>query len=128
MSMFKYLFSTSWNQKKADWKEYNQLKQKLVQTEKEKDSAIMAISSFYTSDAWAKRKSCCCINYVEDPILEIKPEFDRLYCRNFGPRVCKDETCHMKNSNNNYVNLSNEYFRIENLLDSFWNNKFRNAR
>ncbi|MBR5625716.1 MAG: hypothetical protein IKW67_02970 [Alphaproteobacteria bacterium] len=128
MSMFKYLFSTSWNQKLADWKEYKNLKSALQLTETEEGQAKKAISLFHTYEEWLSRRKIFCINYIEDSEPEIGPDFVKVYCKNFTNGICKNNECSLKKANDNYATICIKKMNIQNSLDSFWSRKLNNIK
>lgn len=127
MSVFKYLFSTSYAQKKTDWQEYKRLK-------KQYQSAVMSLEKDRSGlqqffDVLDKPgMNSCFVTYIDNITYE-SPVVYTHKCSNFDEMgVCEKINCPYQKAHAQYVKKMHAVEKIEVAYKLFWINRFARER
>lgn len=140
MSFWKYVIKTDWNHKKKDWREYCEMRNRLVQARNDVQVASFDIALCHEPGMQGNDKQRACINYYEfdspvfTDIADRAPwaNIDIRYCPLFLSRDsvygCYKLDCEYINANRRYVELLKERNKLQAKLQRFWFTKFALAR
>lgn len=126
--MFKYLFTTTWNQKKADWKEFKEAGRKYEQAVDELSVKKSALTTYV--DPIGKKQECssCFVNFFtygsqgNSDILTGKcPSFDDV-------EACENVQCAYRAKHQAYLENLAKVENLKKAYKSFWINKFTRKR
>lgn len=126
MSFWKYVIKTSWQQKKADWTEYQELRSLAMDAMCEAMAARGRLSSVH--DVKKKAQSYTCVNYVIDENKEIHEIYCPLWhdCR--GGVSYLNSKCDLAGQNLEYWDARAKADKALNVKNKFWANKFARVK
>ena len=126
MSWWKYVLKTDWRQKKADWAEF----QTLRQNSKVAYNAMLAARARISRDYNKKKDchTCACINYVhaDRTLMDIDycPQF--YLCDNMNG--CYRLHCEYVDKNHEYHAKRKNYYDLCHAVRFFWTRKFAHVK
>lgn len=126
MSFWKYIIKTHWEQKKADWVEYQELRN---QAEEASCAVLVArgrLSSVHDVKKYSQPYTC--INYIIDENKNMHEQQCPLWhdCRG-GVHYLKSK-CDLAEQNLEYHNACDNADKARNALNKFWANKFAHVK
>ena len=128
MSFWKYLFKTSLEQKKADWAEFQYLRQQVEDADNAMLAARGRISIVRDNNAKSYSRPYACINYYFDDKKVMQKEICPLWHEcSYGVPYYKNQ-CEWAEKNVEYhdaVNVADEKRKV---LNGFWANKFAHVK
>ena len=132
MSGWKYFWKTDLKQKKADWAEFQTLRQQ-YQVAKNATQNARVFIIHYCGFAEELKDGPACINYkmhLHDRVDV--PEQKKRVCRFFfgsdTPGFCAGRGCEYAQKNAEYHNACNKQDALLNAVNSFWQNKFAHVK
>lgn len=138
MKWIVYLFKTSLAQKKQDWAEYKNLKQKLYAAQNMVLVAARDVEhAFMEEDAYEEYDACLKKRLMHVRVKNRKGavyestlmEFQKSRCENFVPQgnecLCSCKTCGAYNKNKKYFTARQNLQSLRCEYNRFWKNKFK---
>lgn len=126
--MFKYLFTTTWKQKKEDWKEFKEAERKYEHAVDELSAKKSALTTYL--DPIGKQPECssCFLNFFtyglqgNSEVLTGKcPSFDDV-------KACENVQCTYQAKHQVYLENLAKVESLKKAYKSFWINKFTRKR
>ena len=126
MSFWKYIVKTNWEQKKADWAEYKELRNQAEEASCAALSARGRLSSVHDVKKYSQPYTC--INYMIDENKEMHETYCPLWhdCRG-GVRYLKSK-CDLVEQNLEYHNACDVADKALKAMNCFWTNKFAHVK
>lgn len=128
MSFWKYIVKTNWEQKKADWAEYQELRNQAVDAKSAMLAARGRISVVRDKKPMAYSRPYACINYYFDDKKVMQKEICPLWHEcSYGVPYYKNQ-CEWAEKSNEYHDACNEADDLRNAVNTFWTNKFAHVK